>query len=320
MMPRPKLPVPRPRLFQLKPRQLPTGKRMTIGIGILASDGVVIAADTQESIQGYWKTNQGKVRWSAYQSVDHGSGSIVVTGAGTARHLDAIQDQLTAEFVDAHQVDVEGWARKVIKDFHVEHVVPFTVDTPQASLLMAASLKTKDHLWGPYLWATEKTAVVKYEHFAAVGIGSGHAVNLLNRLWRYDALDVRATAILAAYVIFHVKDYVDGCGNFTDVAVIKNDRVYTVRREQITELESLFRLLTGETEALLASYLFNAAPDGKIEKLSRSLRSARTKFLDILKKASGPYNALVLQPTRQDGSPWSEPPLVAKVKRQKDLS
>ena len=34
---------------------------MTIALGVLATDGVVIAADTQVSIPGYFKLGQGKI-------------------------------------------------------------------------------------------------------------------------------------------------------------------------------------------------------------------------------------------------------------------
>jgi len=52
MMPRPRQPVPAPRPFRPKPRQLPQRKRMTIAVGVLARTGVVIAADSQETVQG----------------------------------------------------------------------------------------------------------------------------------------------------------------------------------------------------------------------------------------------------------------------------
>ena len=47
--------TPRP-----KPQRLPERKRMTICIGIVASDGVVIAADREES-SGDFKNDTGKI-------------------------------------------------------------------------------------------------------------------------------------------------------------------------------------------------------------------------------------------------------------------
>ena len=41
--------APRPPPFEPKKTRLPVRKRMTICIGMLAEDGIVIAADTEES-------------------------------------------------------------------------------------------------------------------------------------------------------------------------------------------------------------------------------------------------------------------------------
>lgn len=50
---------------------------MTIALGMLASNGIVLATDTQETVQGYWKRHQGKM--TAVQSE---AGAFVIAGAG----------------------------------------------------------------------------------------------------------------------------------------------------------------------------------------------------------------------------------------------
>jgi hypothetical protein len=58
-------PPPVPRIPRPVPRRLPHVKRRTIALGILASDGVVIAADTEEAT-GDSKRDQEEILWDIH--------------------------------------------------------------------------------------------------------------------------------------------------------------------------------------------------------------------------------------------------------------
>src|SRR5438132_1411166 len=75
-----------------KPRRLPQRKRMTIALGILASNGVVLAADTEESYEG-WKGEHGKITGVGAQATKGGN-CCLITGAGDALYIDAIARDL----------------------------------------------------------------------------------------------------------------------------------------------------------------------------------------------------------------------------------
>src|SRR2546428_6976952 len=81
-----------------KPRRLPERKRMTIALGILAKDGVVLAADTQETYAGIFKVDQSKITAVLNGTPKAPRGAFVVSGAGTAGHLDSIQQDLCEAF------------------------------------------------------------------------------------------------------------------------------------------------------------------------------------------------------------------------------
>ena len=51
---------PKPRGKIKPPLRLPNRKRMTIALGVLCGDGLIIAADTEES-DGFLKTSQPKI-------------------------------------------------------------------------------------------------------------------------------------------------------------------------------------------------------------------------------------------------------------------
>ena len=64
-------------------------------IGLLASDGIVIAADREEG-DGYLKNDTGKIATS-YKGLEP-IGVMAVTGAGTGLYIDEVSDILRATF------------------------------------------------------------------------------------------------------------------------------------------------------------------------------------------------------------------------------
>jgi hypothetical protein len=51
-----------PSFVRKKPIRLPRSVRMTIAAGFVCKDGVILCADTQETIPGYTKTDAQKLR------------------------------------------------------------------------------------------------------------------------------------------------------------------------------------------------------------------------------------------------------------------
>ena len=97
---------------------------MTIALGVLGPDGVVIAADTQESFgyAGGAKVSGYKV-WS--RVLDRQGRAISITGAGSAGHLDALSQQLIDGFVRER-----SWSKlptrlqRIVRRFHEDHLKP----------------------------------------------------------------------------------------------------------------------------------------------------------------------------------------------------
>ncbi|MGD1097142.1 MAG: hypothetical protein ABSB35_34790, partial [Bryobacteraceae bacterium] len=72
--------------------------RVTIALGILANDGLVIAADRQVGITEYLKTDQGKILSTIFGDPHPGPyrlSTLTVTGSGNATYLKAAQRVLT---------------------------------------------------------------------------------------------------------------------------------------------------------------------------------------------------------------------------------
>lgn len=183
---------------------------MTIAIGILASDGVVIAANREEN-DGYLKNDIGKILtvFKGTQPI----GSMAVTGAGHGSEMDEVSKLITDAFCEdcvGNESTVQTIVSATHRKYYRDCVRPFLVqavgERPDYSLLIGCY---GDAL-GQALWRTSGLSVSKVDHYAAVGFGGSVATGLLEKY--YDRVPVKFAAILAAYVIYRVKTSTSNCG------------------------------------------------------------------------------------------------------------
>ena len=298
----PKLPVSCPRPFPPKPRQLPCGKRMTIAIGVLADNGIVVAADTEES-DGYLKSSQSKIRVSSASAVIgvwSGPGQSLpepspmsdvavsaIAGAGTGPYIDVLSGELwqwCLANASAPSDKVINGLTEIIGRFYAKHIVPFALfppnERPEVALLIAlagvsAAPQDRHRLFSSWL-----TVVDQEVPYKAIGAGDTFAKILLDRLYPSDRVpNLRAAVLLAAYVAFHVKENVPSCGKFTDILFIGNGgRVHSyVPWNVVRDLETIF-LKHARLEGKAVDYMFAAERGESLKSLRRSFQSFRTDF------------------------------------------
>ena len=254
MYPRPKLPVPRPRPFPPKPKPLPARKRMTIAVGVLCHGGVVVASDSQEVVQGYWKRKVWKL--SIQDIGDDGPMSLIVAGAGRAGYIDALSQRLGDVFSDARgdwQQAVDGFRRE-LQGFHRDHVVPYS-DLPEVSALIAMQKGGAV----AYLYSTDRSTMSEEYDSTAVGIGSGHARAILAPMnIPSHKLSVDAAVALAVYVVHHTGAHVADCGDETVVAGIQNGENFLVPAESVKGMEEIFSRYMETLEPWIAAGIMGA--------------------------------------------------------------
>ncbi len=209
---------------------------MTIAIGILASDGVVIAADREEG-DSYLKNDTGKV-YQAFKGTLP-LGAIAVTGAGSGPYLDEVS-QLISDGFCADMVGTEETVQAGIKEtnrkYYKEAVLPFPrEDRPDYDLLIGCY----GEQLGRRLWKTQGLAVNPVKDYDAVGAGCTVANGLLGRLW--DMVPVRYAVKLAAYVVYRVKTSVKDCGLGTDIVIVRRSLFEGVSSGVVREWENIFR-------------------------------------------------------------------------------
>ena len=279
----PKLPGRRHRPFQPKPRQLPKRKAVTIAIGLIVSDAVILAADSQETARNFMKTDVGKIMGLAYTSQTDGMGAIGIAGAGHPGYIDTFGDQLRGLFDGSRPQNADettGTMAAALEDFYAKHVIPFDryppEDRPDFQLLIALQRRNKIKLL-----VTHLSVLHTVSFHTSIGIGAVHANTLLDRYYRHD-LSISVAARLAAYAIFQVKRSVDGCGHFTQLAVIQKNWIDLTDVEVTQEWERRFRDYE-ESESRLLQFVLGAE-----EESSGSLSSMFRKHRALFSKDPSP--------------------------------
>src|SRR5262249_16516657 len=157
----------------------------TIALGILASDGLVIAADSQETY-GNLQTDQGKILATHLGHEGPAAAVLALSGSGWSSYIDALNQELCASFQKKkpkNLEDVETDLKERLRDFNREHVLPYLrlpeVERPSVSLIVGAQVGGKR-----CLWMTDHAVVHQVYPYAAVGSGAVHASVVLERLWQ----------------------------------------------------------------------------------------------------------------------------------------
>ena len=286
------MPVLKPLPHQnLRPKRLPWARRMTIAIGLLAQDGVILAADTEESIPDYLKRHQGKIMTTEASIstgigtiVDYSKGIMAISGAGDGDYLDSISQDMCAVFMRSqkkHLLETKTELQNEMKNFYRDHVIPFTAlpseERPELALIMAIVRSSERAVW-----TTRMNRIKRCFGFGAVGIGAFYALTMLTRL--YKELDVDTAKILAAYTMFYVKDHVPGCGKETQIVCLQETSCIRSTLKETREMEGLFADYTVTENEIFHSLIAPEETDAR--QLSSKLRSLRKRFRRLASKTS----------------------------------
>jgi hypothetical protein len=208
--------------------------RVTIALGIIVEDGIVLAADTEES-SGYLKSGQTKIVGVLDTEAGRKSlGACLISGAGTSDYIDSLTYELADVFFYHPNLagkDLKSEFGKCVKSFYRDHIIPFAPfpedERPDVRMLIAAY---RGH--DAQLLFTNRSTITQSAQYKAIGAGSVFAKILLDRLFK--STKAVETQILAAYIVFMAKECVEGCGKFTTVATLHRSTV--VQEETGTRL------------------------------------------------------------------------------------
>ena len=197
---------------------------MTICVGMLATDGIVIAADALESGTYLSRPVQKIMTWRAHNpnAIAKDSAACVVAGAGDGGFIDAF----TMELIDGvsgdmTMTDFESHVRETLRSFYATHVAPalyVNVDHDFRVLIGAAFGMPNPRMFLSY----KSTLRPVTELCTSIGIGCEYA-----NQWKdfFPFSDVRHTELSAAAIVSRVKECVRGCGKYTDIVSLHNHQI-----------------------------------------------------------------------------------------------
>ena len=189
---------------------------------MLASDGIVIAADAEESDQ-YYKRSQQKIltflgNIPVGNNLNQPSMACAFTGAGEGGYVDAF----TAEAIQnistsATRNEFEEFLAKRVLEFHEKHLFPLATanNPPEMQILVGAYVQ-----WGTGIFVSYGSTLRRAFPHAAIGAGAHFAMSLIDDLGTIQ--DVRRTELLAAYVVGITKERIEGCGKYTAIVSLHN--------------------------------------------------------------------------------------------------
>ena|SRR2546425_4986830 len=186
-------PLPKPQLLIPKIQRLPRLMWMTIAAGFRCKDGIIVCADSQETIPDYVKIYGRKL-----VVCEHSDFKIALTGAGGADMLEmifhAIMQRLGGpEYTVA---SLQGIISEVVYETYMKHVLPFPRDErPWFQILAGIQIKGEPAV----LLKSAETVVTPVDHFSFVGsVAFAHVA--------VGGLDARSLPLSCAVSLFTCSD------------------------------------------------------------------------------------------------------------------
>lgn len=247
---------------------------MTVVLGLLGSNGAVIGADTQLTA-GNIKATATKVVAATLKNPS--VQSVAIGGAGDYGYFQALRFKLSTAILAAmHKSVAENlpFDTKIIEDAIGAELLPFY----KTSIMPFYKCKEKDRpdvytisaLWARgsgALWCTDKMSIRPVvTGYDSVGYGSTLAGEYLHGLYQAQS-SMESLALLAIYVIWHVKRLMQLVGHETEIVVVGEgvsthlDRILIQSIEQIfgryvSAQANAFHFVTGLQDGTLGSKAF----------------------------------------------------------------
>jgi len=245
---------------------------MTIIVGIICCDGVVLAADSQETY-----SRGVQIKRLGFEKIhplfENESVRVVMAGSGEgpfiSRAAELLEQKLQGSLLLTSPRDIADLAEDALTEINRRYVVERAsklslandaVREPSLALMVGIYWKgTKSEDFSIFTIFPDGIAE-KETGYASLGSGSAYAEYLLARMYR-EGLTTEQGCKIAAYVIEQVKEVEPNCGGPTYLTVIhpggidKKDReaidsIITQMNSSDKMLRAMWRLLYGDTSAI----------------------------------------------------------------------
>lgn len=219
---------------------------MTIALGLLCSDGVVLGADLQYSTD-FIKTAGRKI----FIVPSGPNYKIIVAGSGNSDSVkkcvevigDHLLDQDSSPTLRELKEQIEACLAKVYRE-HLDFAPEEQRRDLDCELILGVWMESQ-----VYLFRTNRTMLIEEREYACVGMGLYLAHYALAQLLHL-ALSVDLGSQIVTHVIAASKDYIEGIGKGTDIHILRNDGFHESlikpeKKKVEEQFEQLFKAFRG---------------------------------------------------------------------------
>jgi hypothetical protein len=235
-------------------------------------DGLIICADTQETITGYSKIDTQKI--TVYADAP-GKYNVVFTGAGDSvlidTFIDSVIDSLSQKELQGHTRVGSEIKSCLVQSFR-DHIVPWASfprdDRPTVELLIGVQCETSTRLYH-----FEGTGFSHCTSPKCIGTGVALANSLIRQLFT-NILPISQAFLAATYILRQCKRWVDGCGGNTDIITLAagNLKLSRVPSSDVAELERHFDEFLTYIHPMLITIADSKVNEDQIDQVVRQFR------------------------------------------------
>jgi 20S proteasome alpha/beta subunit len=233
---------------------------MTVAAGYICDSGVIICADTQETISGYVKTSTEKI--TVFDGTEY---TVALAGAGNnAVQIEMVVQEICDELQSEEPPSMIGF--KVLLHGVLDRLLPlphYPKDVADVELLIAVREHSCSHLI-----CTHDNVFAEIQQFECIGSGVITGRSLFQRYYRRNHSLIESY-IVAAYALYHAKKWVDGCGGNSDIFLIPKDTKTVIRlgSDEVETLEAYFGDLDEAIKPLLTACPVDPKDDPGFKKI-----------------------------------------------------
>lgn len=241
---------------------------MTIIAGFRCQDGIVVCADTQETM-GDAKKNVQKLQFHSgpfyddeKQAMINADLAVAFAGAGHGPFVDKIVGRAWNSVRAVSDIwEAADAIEAVIKSTYEEFGSIYqTGNCPHAELVYGIKMGCHSRLFHAY------GPIVNEKDYVSSGIGYYLADFLSGRMYGAH-LTTRQCVILAAYILYQTKEHVEGCGGESQIVVLRNaEPSGNVECKLVDEVTEFLKLADKELGELLLSSANFSEPNELVDK------------------------------------------------------
>jgi hypothetical protein len=269
-----------------KPERLPARKTVTIVAGFKCQEGIVICADSQETVPGLLKRNVPKLHFEP-QGITPKSAELAAIFAGATENgpfLDRLVTDCWNEVRKSNNLEEAcKFADGAIKHHYKEYGEIYQQGyCPSAEMVFGIKMHGESRLL-----RSLDAVVNEVQGYTASGVGQYLADFLIPRSF-HPYLNIYQVIAIAAYLLFQAKEHVDGCGGPSHIAFLRNKGTSGEAEYAIVDtVGRLASLVDSRWGWILPEYADPSTPHEEFDRLAKdAIRILMNERDENLKKLS----------------------------------